>query len=1828
VSQHSLNNDNQQYMSSSDEDGNGHQGGVNIQNNDYEDQDGVTWQHPIRQPIGPPQLLSIQELTGFSRFVRDHISPTHKRVTAGGRVVPAGPLTPPVTFTKPFLDEFIKVADRVLQARPQPAQVIERDNNGGESSSMRIQQSNYIRGNNPQNPVIVHTRVPGNPFGNSEWLAQSDEEATNAAKVLLLLPGMQVISVGVDGSNIVFYEGLQYRGSKMGNKTRYDLLFWPDGDLARGDGRCIVLEEAQPSVVLVDDAATSAAGGQTQDPQLQTILTDGTLIFLFRGKLRSAKLHEGQMVYGDVVIDENDPRVQIQHPMPTVPPVTHPTNADNLATYQSKMQVLTKQLALSQSELKALDQDHALYGHNYDPTQQTEYAQRRGIIVNLITDVRHAIKRLERARPAGVAAGYEAGPSNLGPSNSGPSNAGPSNSGPSISGLVDRTNQPHAKKQLSPEALPFVPGSHGFAGPSSAGPSTARPLTAGPFTAGPTSAPLSHTDATAHLRNDSIVTWNDDMERSITPSIDSVIAMAWSNKGKHKAVEYSEEELLALAPISVRARQGVRQGTREWARRLGFGDSAEHESGENEAEEGSDSSVDAKEDNTLAQTHFHDSDPISTYPHQDAAGNSWVRIHNDKTSEGAEARAIYLAERIAKYLEIRGINEETLLQHLFGENRMAKWEPLPGETGEEFFIAYFTYKIGYAKAKRSIKPDSPEVFPDFNLPAVWVANQTSGDTSDTVGNRQAVSEQLEEIRAIAEAIDIEEASRSAESRQVPTDENRPPTTNELQATTQEDPQATINEQSQVTAQENRPVAAQENRQVTAQEIRQVTSQENVQATALDNHQATTGENTQATTEKPSGNASQAKENASHHRNKSSVSKHSGDELADTSNSALVVRERRLSRKSVSFGESSGQMMTYQTGESSNNPRGTNLTLEDRAFMQSMVQQQINETLANREVEAYIEMVTNAKLKDIRTSNDNLVAQNIITQQAAIDKEVHKKLAQTKKELARTKKEIEEHKKLIKEQERELNKYQKTPTPPRGATKGRQRSGQKTNLTLPKYGESGHTLTRANPEANIPPRPNWDTNQPQNFDQRPAYFQNQHHRYGGPQMGQQMGTPNRQHMGFYTGTPGRQPMGPPQTTPPHMVHQMGRPQITPQHVPSQMGPPPHMVTQMGPHTMGVTPPYTVPQTGPSSMGPMHALPSHMGPQMNLRDAHFGGYGTHGMGNPMMDQRMIQPIPQPRYPPPMGPEQVMGPPHMGPQHTGHPNMMGRQNMGQLQMGNPNMGPQHIGDPQINEMTGPPNMGHPQAIAPQQMMGRPNVGPPQMHHARFDSQETRLIEQGNLFNDYRNEDTDNHQMGRPMPPPQLGPSPFETQDVRNMGQGSHGFGHPQMMGPPMGSAQTGPPNMRRSYFESQDVRVTGYDDRGFGHRRNHRTISSEEMGSPCNDPSFLNIEEDAPFAGYRATQLNYGIDNLPTAPPVGPPQTTLEMIHHMHTRNAQTTPQIDHQMQTRVDPQTNAQVDDQMHSRNPRTNQQLDHQMNVQMEAQMQRQIIAQMHGQMDDQTNGQMRHQMSAREMNELMYDEMQAELDDQMQAQLEYEEMNAQRHGRRNPQVRGRRIAQMQRRINTPIHGQIDAPRQMTTHSMTPESARPSGFGNRGFVGNARMEREFSSTSPEETPSSRRGNRRIGTDQIMSSRESGSPEATRSSGRRYNRYVGNGQAIEEHTSGSPEDTRSFARAENRRGEGQMMAASPFDHRNVSTPYAAPFGRSSRSPEEDTPPQNRYQNFGAVGSRLPPPSLADYKFPDPGHRGRPRPRDDTFINPFREEDQARAAQFGLLSSPRLF
>lgn len=64
--------------------------------------------YPSRQPEGPPETPLAQIHAGFRKFLKEHSSPPHNRVTAGGRIVPVATLaSSPPSFNLSSIDDVI-----------------------------------------------------------------------------------------------------------------------------------------------------------------------------------------------------------------------------------------------------------------------------------------------------------------------------------------------------------------------------------------------------------------------------------------------------------------------------------------------------------------------------------------------------------------------------------------------------------------------------------------------------------------------------------------------------------------------------------------------------------------------------------------------------------------------------------------------------------------------------------------------------------------------------------------------------------------------------------------------------------------------------------------------------------------------------------------------------------------------------------------------------------------------------------------------------------------------------------------------------------------------------------------------------------------------------------------------------------------------------------------------------------------------------------------------------------------------------------------------------------------------------------------------------------------------------------------------------------------------------------------------------------------------------------------------------------------------------------------------------------------------------------------
>lgn len=118
---------------------------------------------PSRQPHDPPQGVRSQSDGGFARFLKEHSSPKHQRVTAGGRIVPMNPLTPAPKMKLPVSLQGV-TANNVLQSEPKDkisepnsSQVMDTDANPSNYSNVPLLPTGILPG---------HTRLPS---GSESW---------------------------------------------------------------------------------------------------------------------------------------------------------------------------------------------------------------------------------------------------------------------------------------------------------------------------------------------------------------------------------------------------------------------------------------------------------------------------------------------------------------------------------------------------------------------------------------------------------------------------------------------------------------------------------------------------------------------------------------------------------------------------------------------------------------------------------------------------------------------------------------------------------------------------------------------------------------------------------------------------------------------------------------------------------------------------------------------------------------------------------------------------------------------------------------------------------------------------------------------------------------------------------------------------------------------------------------------------------------------------------------------------------------------------------------------------------------------------------------------------------------------------------------------------------------------------------------------------------------------------------------------------------------------------------------------------------------------------
>ncbi|KAI4174423.1 MAG: hypothetical protein LQ343_002360 [Gyalolechia ehrenbergii] len=303
----------------------------------------TTYVRPLRQPKNPPETSVIQSHAGFARFLKQHASPPHHRVTAGGRIVPAGPLAPPPMMNLPSINTVLTGPCKHLQTKPHDS-LVETDrkaaNNrktaiGSSATTPLAQQNINVNAQKPSNvPHQVNQGVGGVAY--PQYTQMQSSLSNQTASHLGLLPlGTIPLEIYPDGTSLVYLNGTHYH------------TYW--------NGSSVALRPVNYQLPVQSETSYTSATYPQATPPIQPY--------------RPGTVNGSMSQYGTM----NGPaHIQGQSQQPGVPQSDNP-------------QALHSQLT---GELNILDRFVALHMHELSQAQNAGYAAQRKQLVEQLDSLR------------------------------------------------------------------------------------------------------------------------------------------------------------------------------------------------------------------------------------------------------------------------------------------------------------------------------------------------------------------------------------------------------------------------------------------------------------------------------------------------------------------------------------------------------------------------------------------------------------------------------------------------------------------------------------------------------------------------------------------------------------------------------------------------------------------------------------------------------------------------------------------------------------------------------------------------------------------------------------------------------------------------------------------------------------------------------------------------------------------------------------------------------------------------------------------------------------------------------------------------------------------------------------------------------------------------------------------------------------------------------------------------------------------------------------------------------------------------------------------------
>ncbi len=287
----------------------------------------------------------LQRHDGFARFLKQHASPPHHRVTAGGRIVPVGPSSPPPMFDFASLNGLLRersAASKSAQKEGQSTQKSHQDIQAQILPSINLGRFAAGQVDSTTGQQISSANSTQLPMSHNAGMGLQPSVAPVIQNPTALVP----IAVFPDGSTLVSYNGTNYR------------TYW--------NGMNLVMEPLNTTPLPVESQVFTVAYPQVSDNNFMNSAT------------QPVRLPDLSM------------------------PLASTTNESHAPLYHSNgpSQV---QAADSEENMRAqlsnLDKHLALYHYDITPAERTAFIAQRRHLVEEIDKIRVSKEQTKRTIP-------------------------------------------------------------------------------------------------------------------------------------------------------------------------------------------------------------------------------------------------------------------------------------------------------------------------------------------------------------------------------------------------------------------------------------------------------------------------------------------------------------------------------------------------------------------------------------------------------------------------------------------------------------------------------------------------------------------------------------------------------------------------------------------------------------------------------------------------------------------------------------------------------------------------------------------------------------------------------------------------------------------------------------------------------------------------------------------------------------------------------------------------------------------------------------------------------------------------------------------------------------------------------------------------------------------------------------------------------------------------------------------------------------------------------------------------------------------------------------